>query len=517
MLKVALKPRAKAVVGCVLGGLAILILWLAVWRHPPGFGRDLFPSPDAAEYVAGAVRLAESSGYSIEIAGERLPSRYPPGFSVLLLPWLFAGVEPSHAPLMANGLLAFVLLGLVFSVLWCRGWRLAAGLATLLIATTPAFLVMARSPLSDLCGTVLATAALVALVCYGTGGRLVWGSCGTLLLGLSVGVRMGNVLFALLVAAAVLLHGPRNPLRVLGHGSVLLVAGLLGAAPLLFYNDAEFGSPFASGYALWLPDRASFLATFQLENLLPNVRYLLHELTQTEWRRTCASEYGHGSYLGSASPLLLVVALLHIPRGRIRWMAVAIAAYGVGMLFYFFQDGRFFLPLLPVCAVFVAVRLEESWPAAKTWWKLVSVTLLGLHLFGVPGSHSSADIPRYLFEKPPANAPRHQLLQRLKREPPGLVLSTFSPPHARAVLGSQWIVAHANNDHGYRYNPKFFRYADDERRAQIEQMLGANRPVYLLAHDRFEDLRTELWLPRDTSWRVLHGEGRVGIARLKLR
>ena len=41
---------------------------------------SLAPWPDAAEYVDGAVHLAEHGRFAIHIAGREMPSRYPPGY-----------------------------------------------------------------------------------------------------------------------------------------------------------------------------------------------------------------------------------------------------------------------------------------------------------------------------------------------------------------------------------------------------------------------------------------------------
>ena len=49
---------------------------------------DLGPYPDATEYFAQAQALSRDGWPSIQIGYERLPSRYPCGYPVLMLPWL---------------------------------------------------------------------------------------------------------------------------------------------------------------------------------------------------------------------------------------------------------------------------------------------------------------------------------------------------------------------------------------------------------------------------------------------
>ena len=49
---------------------------------------DLGPHPDATEYFAQAETLSKGGQPTIQIGYETLPSRYPPGYPALMLPWL---------------------------------------------------------------------------------------------------------------------------------------------------------------------------------------------------------------------------------------------------------------------------------------------------------------------------------------------------------------------------------------------------------------------------------------------
>ncbi|MEM7202276.1 MAG: hypothetical protein AAF628_18545 [Planctomycetota bacterium] len=504
--------------GWLLTGLAAATVWLAVLRHPPGATRDLFPSPDAPEYVAGAVRLHQQGDFAILVAGERLPSRYPPGYSAVLVPWLAAGVEPIDAPRRANAVLAALLLAIVHAALWLRGRPAAAGLATLLLATTPAFVVLARAPLSDLASTVLTTPALFLLWRYAAGARLAFGVGAALLLGLAINVRVGNVLFAPAAMLAWVAHTGANTHRAATRGTALLLATIAGAAPVLLYQARELGNPFRTGYEVWIPGRATFLQAFDPDNVEPNLRYLLRELLQLEWRTTIASEYGYGSYFGPAVVLLVALLVIVRPPSRTtRWLAIAAVGYAAAMLCYFFRDARFFVPLLPGAVAFAATRAIDVLGTGRRWLRAATATLLILHVLGVPGSGCIADVPRYLVAPPPANAPRHDLLAKLRRVDPGLLLVTFNPPHAHAMLSDAWTVAPANDDHDYRFHPAFFRYGAAERRRQVRATFAAGRPVYLLADERFDEWCRTIEVPEGTAWYRLSGDSDAGIARLTAR
>lgn len=148
--------------GLALAVAACLLLYLALGRP----GRDLFPPPDGPEYFAGAVNLAAHGDYAIHLAGTLQPPRYPPGFSILMRPFLPLGSEPLAAPFLANATAAFAVLLLLFAHLWRRGQHVAAGLAPLLLVTTPAFVILARSPMAETTSMLFVTAAALALVGY---------------------------------------------------------------------------------------------------------------------------------------------------------------------------------------------------------------------------------------------------------------------------------------------------------------------------------------------------------------
>src|SRR5438046_1057786 len=111
---------------------------------------DLGPYPDAVEYFAQANSILKGMAPAIQIGYDRLPSRYPPGYPILMLPWLkLLSHDEILAPFRTNQTIGLLLLigGFVFYV--GIGRPLAAGLATLLLATQPAFISFSRSSMSD--------------------------------------------------------------------------------------------------------------------------------------------------------------------------------------------------------------------------------------------------------------------------------------------------------------------------------------------------------------------------------
>ena len=49
---------------------------------------DLYPYPDAVEYFGQANSILKDGAPTIQIGYDKLPSRYPPGYPILMIPWL---------------------------------------------------------------------------------------------------------------------------------------------------------------------------------------------------------------------------------------------------------------------------------------------------------------------------------------------------------------------------------------------------------------------------------------------
>src|SRR5437763_12885109 len=130
------------------------------------------------------------SAPSIQIGYDKLPSRYPPGYSILMVPWLrFLAHNGILAPFRTNQTIGLLLLLGCFALYLRIGRPLAGGLAALLLATQPAFVTYSRSSLSDLSCAAAAVLAF-ALVYSGLASRRRWPIyCAAVVLGLSLSIR----------------------------------------------------------------------------------------------------------------------------------------------------------------------------------------------------------------------------------------------------------------------------------------------------------------------------------------
>lgn len=495
---------------------ALAITLFAVWPVPRWVYRDLHPVPDAPEYLAGAVSLATTGEHQIEIAGKQYPSRYPIGFSATLVPGLWLGIEPIRVPFVASAAAAVLLLLLLGCAL--RAWIDAsvAGLAALLLATTTGFLAVARAPMSDLTATVWVTAGFLCCIAYLGRPRLWIGASGAALLGIAVMYRFANLCFATVVLVCWLAVRPRL-LRPWRDAVVLGAAFVMMLIPLFLAQAQAFGYPLSSGYGYWLADRGHVSDAFRLEFLDENLRYLARELLQIEWRQLVAVSHGTGGYFGPAGFVLLVLCCARALRDpRARWFAAGVAAYVGAMLFYFFPDARFFVPLFPLAAGVVAWQtmwiLREGGRRARAAVGL----LLVLHVLGIPGSRSPADLPTLLAPPPHENAWRYELIMRLRLEPPGAALAEFNPPYAKALLGEAWVVAPALDEHDYQWNPARFRFGRRERDAFVQQVLSRQQPVYAVAEQDLPQVLMANPAPVGSTWEtVVRTPPGGGIARLR--
>src|ERR1044071_876514 len=124
---------------------------------------DLGPYPDATEYFAQAEALRRNGWPSIQIGYEKLPSRYPFGYPMLMLPWLkvLRGADAVLAPFRTNQTLGFLLLLTVFGFYVYLAMPLTGGFAALLLATLPGFFTFCRSSLSEVSASLLIVLAFM--------------------------------------------------------------------------------------------------------------------------------------------------------------------------------------------------------------------------------------------------------------------------------------------------------------------------------------------------------------------
>src|SRR5882762_8021394 len=262
--------------------LALLFYYGAVLRID--FKRtdflDLGPYPDAVEYFAQANSILKEGAPTIQIGYDRLPSRYPPGYPVLMIPWLrFLPHNGILAPFRTNQTIGLLLLAGGFAFYLAIGRPVAAGVATLLLSTQPAFISFSRSSMSDLSGAAAAVLAF-ALVYFGISRVRRWPIyCAAIVLGLSLCIRPQLLFMSPLLLAMPLFPIRGSWTRWLVHCCLVVVVFAAASAPYFVFNVVQFGHPLKTGYDFWVPAWSENGQLFSLRNVPQQVVMIWAEIT----------------------------------------------------------------------------------------------------------------------------------------------------------------------------------------------------------------------------------------------
>src|SRR5262249_52481602 len=356
------------VVGTSLFLCALIFYYFAVLRidYAKTALLDLGPHPDATEYFAQAKALGTDGWPSIQIGYEKLPSRYPPGYPVLMLPWL--KILPNTAavltPFKTNQTFGLLLLLAVFTFYAYLAMPITGGFAALLVATLPCFFTFCRSSLSDVSASLLIVLAFMFAYLGVTEKRRWKIYLSAILLGLSVNVRLQSGFFSplLLVMAIFPTRGMR--VRWLLHCAAAAVVFVLAASPVLVLNTIQFHSPFRTGYDFWTPFFSKNHLFFSLRYVPNNAASLWNEFTLQPLGYHTANIFGTGTCFVPAFLLITCAGLFFIRIDRFVICAVLACSVFLGVILSHNQwlvDARYYLPLLILSITLAA--LPAAWAA----------------------------------------------------------------------------------------------------------------------------------------------------------
>src|SRR6266480_3973728 len=209
--------NAQFLVGALLLLCALTFYYLAVLRidYSKTMLLDLGPHPDATEYFAQAKALGRNAWPYIQIGYDKLPSRYPFGYPMLMLPWLkiLPGADAVLAPFRTNQTMGLVLLLAVFAFYAYLAMPLMGGFAALLLATLPGFFTFCRSSISELTASVPVMLAFM-FAYLGLKEERRWKIyLSAIFLGLSLNIRIQSLFFAPLLLAMALFPARGHRLR----------------------------------------------------------------------------------------------------------------------------------------------------------------------------------------------------------------------------------------------------------------------------------------------------------------
>jgi hypothetical protein len=496
---------------------------------------DLGPHPDATEYFAQAKALRRDGWPYIQIGYEKLPSRYPFGYPVLMLPWLkvLRGADSVLAPFRTSQTMGLFLLLAVFAFYTYLAMPLTGGFAALLVATLPGFFTFCRSSLSEISASLLIVVAFM-FAYLGIQQERRWKIyLSAILLGFSLNVRLQSLFFApLLLAMAVFpVRGAR--LRWSFHCAAVPLVFVAAASPMLILNTIQFHSPLKTGYDLW----ASYFSRHHLLFCVPyiprNALMLWRQVSLQPLGYEPANIFGTGTSFVPAFVVLICAGLLFI---RLSWFlccafVAGLSSFAAALCYLFGGDVRFYLTLL-ILLVAIAV-LPVTWAAKNLFvGKRIVFALPVLILFvgaclGYPSrsGYNTAGIDRcQAWDALHFTASSDQSTQfvaqrdfaRRVRRQPGIVLSDIDPAYLNALLPRSFVAAPIDGEHRYKWSYTW-RYGRPQALAFVQHGLEQSLPVYALFVSNDEATAKQSRLPAVSGydWQVLdRPRGKAAILKL---
>jgi 4-amino-4-deoxy-L-arabinose transferase-like glycosyltransferase len=480
---------------------------------------ELGPYTDAVEYFAQANSILKEGAATIQIGYDKLPSRYPPGYPILMIPWL--KVLPQRdiilAPFRTNQTIGLLLLLGCFALYLRIGRPLAGGLAALLLATQPAFVTYSRSSMSDLSCAAAAVLAF-ALVYLGLASRRRWPIyCAAVVLGVSLSVRPQLLFFAPLLISMALFPVFRSRAKWLLHCVLVILTFALAASPYFILNTFEFGHPLKTGYDFWVPWFTEKQKMFSVHNVPRQLAMIWSEVTASWDQFRVANLFGTGTYVVPAFVLLSVVGLAFLQFRRFEISALlAGTVFFVATATFRFVDGRFYLPILFLLVALAVLPAEwairESFKSRYLFLGVAVLALFVLSCVGYPsqsgfkpktGRSQAWDALHYAEDN--GKSPRYEAQKefiRIFRDKPGIVLSDIEPPLLNALLPKPFVAAPIDDHHSYCYS-RLWHYGKVEAIRLVQSGLDHATPVYALLVPSIDDDQVVQRLPsiQGYSWK----------------
>jgi len=480
---------------------------------------ELGPYTDAVEYFAQANSILKEGAATIQIGYDKLPSRYPPGYPILMIPWL--KVLPQRdiilAPFRTNQTIGLLLLLGCFALYLRIGRPLAGGLAALLLATQPAFVTYSRSSMSDLSCAAAAVLAF-ALVYLGLASRRRWPIyCAAVVLGVSLSVRPQLLFFAPLLISMALFPVFRSRAKWLLHCVLVILNFALAASPYFILNTFEFGHPLKTGYDFWVPWFTEKQMMFSVHNVPHQLAMIWSEVTASWDQFRVANLFGTGTYVVPPFVLLSVVGLAFLQFRRFEISALlAGTVFFVATATFRFVDGRFYLPILFLLVALAVLPAEwairESFKSRYLFLGVAVLALFVLSCVGYPsqsgfkpktGRSQAWDALHYANDngKSPRYEAQNEFL-RTFRHAPGIVLSDVEPPLLNALLPKPFVAAPIDDHHNYCYS-RLWHYGKVEASRLVQSGLDRATPVYALLVPSIDDDHAVQRLPsiQGYSWK----------------
>ncbi|MBI3578446.1 MAG: glycosyltransferase family 39 protein [Ignavibacteriales bacterium] len=339
----------------ILLSLCIIIFSVGAFQNPQSpksSFRNLDPLPDAAEYAILASNIYQGVGARLSVNETTFPSRYPLGFSILIIP--FYAVLGND---IANAFYCLFLLGLLsIVVLYLLARNISNNpfspfLATFFFAANPLVWILSGLVMSEMATTFFLLLSLYSLSRIRLSDTVGW----FILLGCSIGyaafIRIPNIA----IAAPIIVYLVWR--KKVPFWSARMMGFML---PLLFFcgviamqNYFLYGSVFGTGYS------AHSVVSFGFGYFLT---HSLHYFKSLFLGIGGVSLWTTGPFYSEIITVFLVVGIYSLVREK--KFGTLIVGVGISALLFviysawFFLDVRFLLPLFPLIFIGAAYGIS---------------------------------------------------------------------------------------------------------------------------------------------------------------
>lgn len=352
----ALTPtsRRRALRAALSAALALVLIWsLAFLYRSPYSASSLETVPDSVEYAVAAWRLATLGGLNIAINGRAYPSRYPPGFSLLLAPAYT--LAPGSLGIGILVVLGFALVGVGAAIaIGRRAGGLWGGVgAALALLLFKQYRDMSRLVMTDVPAAACGLAGCAIYLRLRRRSHALDELCAGLLSALALALRVDMAAVAL---PFVLLMAQRRR----WWGVARVVAPMLAVlAATAMYNQAVFGDWRRNGYHYWTA------VPYDYPWLVWSPRYIHANLNSLLAKQALLA-----LAIGGVGVWVLRRTRPNLLRRTLLYLCLAAGPGSVAHLFYFSTGLRFYLLPLSIWTLLGGAGLAALLPArirSRSW------------------------------------------------------------------------------------------------------------------------------------------------------
>lgn len=359
---------------------AIIIIFIALTLINPESNHSQFknfdPLPDSFEYASLAFNIYNGHGPYLTINNVDIPSRYPIGYPLTIIPCyiLFGNNITSayYSSIIFGTLTVFIFFLLARSLFDDSA---VVRWATFFFSTSTLILIYSSLVSSEACTLFLLVLALFLTLKTGASNSLLIYSCIGLTIGYAGLVRLPNFLFIIPVLLFLLM---KNKFKIFSVNTLALLFPLLLFVVLIgLYNNAVYGLPWKTGYSIYTPG-----TVFALEYFFPNA---LSYFFTTFFAIGGHTIWVQGPFFSFIVPIFFFTGLYYIIKERknetiILFVGLFIPFYFL-YSFYFFNDYRFLIILLPLLLLVASVgsaRIQRVFPKKFRYPVIVAFGLIYL-------------------------------------------------------------------------------------------------------------------------------------------